>query len=59
MASVAPLPPRVFKSSPDGIGEERVAVRVSTTVWQTSGSVSSHFKAAAAAVYAGTPGVTS
>ncbi len=49
MASVAPLAPSAGRPSPGGIGEERVEVRVSTTVWLTSGNVSSHFSAAAAA----------
>jgi len=41
------------------IGEARTAVRVSTTVWLTPGSVSSIPSAAAVAAKAGTPGVTS
>ena len=42
-----------------GIGVARCAIRVSTTVWPTSGTVSSLRRAAAAAANAGTPGVMS
>ena len=59
MAKVAPLLPKVVRSSPAGMELERTAVRVRMMVWLTSGRVSSEPKAAAAAAKAGTPGVTS
>ena len=49
IASVAPEAPRARSSSPSGIGELLVLVRVRMTVWLTPGSVSSRPSAAAAA----------
>ena len=59
MTSVAPLRASVARSSPSGMAEDFIAVRVRITVWLTSGMVSSRPSAAAAAAKAGTPGVTS
>ena len=41
IASVAPLRPSVDSSSPSGIADDFIAVRVRITVWLISGSVSS------------------
>jgi len=59
MASVAPLRASVSSSSPSGMDDDFMAVRVRIMLWHSSGMVSSSFRAAAAAAKAGTPGVTS
>ncbi len=58
MTSVAPLPAKVASFSPSGMREARPDTRVNTTLCATSGTVSSHCSAAAAAAKAGTPGVS-
>lgn len=58
MASVAPVAANAASVSRSGIAEARPEVRVSTSDCETSGKVSSRFRAAAAAANAGTPGVT-
>ena len=57
--SVAPVAAKFASVSPEGIAVERACARVSTTDCATSGTVSSRPTSAAAAAYAGTPGVTS
>ena len=56
---MAPVRAKAASDSPSGIAVERACARVSTTDWATSGTVSSRPTRAAAAAYAGTPGVTS
>ena len=58
MTSVAPLAANAASFSLSGMREARPPTRVSTTLCATSGTVSSHCKAAAAAAKAGTPGVS-
>ncbi len=58
MTSVAPVLANVARLSASGIREARPETRVSTTLCATSGTVSSHSSAAAAAAKAGTPGVS-
>ncbi len=56
---VARLRARVARSSPSGMAVDSVEMRVRTTVCDTSGTVSSRFRAAEAAANAGTPGTIS
>ena len=56
---VAPVAAKDSNRSVSGIAVERAWVRVRTTDWATSGTVSSRPTRAAAAAYAGTPGTTS
>jgi len=57
--SVALVAAKADNDSLEGIAVDRAWVRVSTTDWVSSGTVSSLPSKAAAAAYAGTPGVTS
>jgi len=58
MASVAPVAAKVLSCSPSGMRDARPGMRVSTTLWAISGTVSSRPSTAAAAANAGTPGVS-
>ena len=57
--SVAWLSASRANDSASGMAVESAWARVKITVWVTSGTVSSRPSRAAAAAYAGTPGVTS
>ena len=59
VAQCAMEAPSFSSSSPGGIAEDCMDVRVRITVCATSGKVNSVLSAAAAAAKAGTPGVTS